>query len=1061
MTIQFRAFCATLFTLCLCVNAYAQLPILFQEDFSNGLTGGSTNGVSNGAWTTNGNSNSIANPNAIWEYRGTSTTPNNTIGSRGAFTGVTGIINSTTASNGFMIFDSDYLDNNGVATNLGTGNAPAPHESWLISNSFSTIGYSNVTISFTSFYYRYAGDGYLLLSNDNGATWGDTITIFDSNFGINITSNNDEFIYENINYLGNVANAKIAFFFDGVSTINLSGPGYYFFMVDDIKITQTPANDLKYESYTFISGSDSDLVAPYSMIPLSQANTDTMQFRGVFNNIGAATQSNAKVIATISTPTGNNTLSSVGINSVPGVIDSVYLNPSLVLNQGIGQYSCSFKTSADSMDANPTNNYSDTLDFLVTDTTYARDRDATGNSWYGAGSSFEIGCKYSFNDTAVATSISVQVGNSSIVGEPISVYLYNEANMNTPLASHEFIPLTAADIGSVFSVSIPNTTLPPGSYVATLKSYTDQVTFPTSPQTANPWTVYVDPSAGGTWFYASYIPVVRLNIQPQTTVCNSTFSFVSNTPISCPQSTDGSVTVNVASGTAPFTYAWSNGSTADSCTNIGAGWHTVTVTDNNACVAIDSVFIHQPAPINANITVTDSISCNGSSDGEIVANSVGGTLPHSYNWSNSIITDTNNNLSAGWYKVTITDGNLCVQEDSIQLTEPSVLNTSITLNNNQLCPGINNGSATATASGGSAPYAYNWINNGSMAQNDSLHTGWNYLTITDNLGCSVTDSIQINASNLIPVNIGSDTIVCHNAAITLTATGSYTSYIWNTGSTNGYLNVNTFLPDTSIYWVEATNSNGCVSSDSAIVIVKNLISPQIIGDSTLCAYDSAVFTTINSYQNYYWSTLENTSSITVNASTYSAGINSVTLSVSDSNQCAGQGIFNFEVYPEVVVDLGQDTIVNNVGTYLLDAGSNFTSYLWPDGSTDQTYLVDSLNPQWDFWVIVTDSNGCIGSDSVIVEIWIGIHEYEKSSLKIYPNPANEYIQLQLSDLPNSGIHQIEIYSFNGASVLKDKVFYSGMEITKTLHISTLKPGNYMVKISSENWTKSIPIIVQH
>ena len=84
--------------------------VWLSETFGAGLAGDS----SNGAWTTYGtDGNGTADPNAVWKYRGTGTTPDNTIGSQGAYIDGRGPILSPTAANGFFIFDSDYLDNRG------------------------------------------------------------------------------------------------------------------------------------------------------------------------------------------------------------------------------------------------------------------------------------------------------------------------------------------------------------------------------------------------------------------------------------------------------------------------------------------------------------------------------------------------------------------------------------------------------------------------------------------------------------------------------------------------------------------------------------------------------------------------------------------------------------------------------------------------------------------------------------------------------------------------------------------------------------------------------------
>ena len=110
---KLAAICLTL----LSVSGTSQ--ILFSEDFSSGIPT---------TWSNSGTANGVSDPDAKWEYRGTTTTPNNSIGSRGAYSNAnSGPIQSASSSNGFVIFDSDYLDNNGIAGNFGNGLAAAPH----------------------------------------------------------------------------------------------------------------------------------------------------------------------------------------------------------------------------------------------------------------------------------------------------------------------------------------------------------------------------------------------------------------------------------------------------------------------------------------------------------------------------------------------------------------------------------------------------------------------------------------------------------------------------------------------------------------------------------------------------------------------------------------------------------------------------------------------------------------------------------------------------------------------------------------------------------------------
>ena len=105
--------------------------VIFQDDFSTGSS----------SWTNQGfeglNLGTTPDTTGIWEYRGPATNPTTGTGSRGAYGTANLTVQSSTPANGFMVFDSDWLDNNGVQGAFGQGIFPAPHRGMLISPTFN------------------------------------------------------------------------------------------------------------------------------------------------------------------------------------------------------------------------------------------------------------------------------------------------------------------------------------------------------------------------------------------------------------------------------------------------------------------------------------------------------------------------------------------------------------------------------------------------------------------------------------------------------------------------------------------------------------------------------------------------------------------------------------------------------------------------------------------------------------------------------------------------------------------------------------------------------------
>ena len=196
--------------------------------------------------------------------------------------------------------------------------------------------------------------------------------------------------------------------------------------------------------------------------------------------------------------------------------------------------------------------------------------------------------------------------------------------------------------------------------------------------------------------------------------------------------------VNVIGGGPSYTYSWipagGNGPTAG---NLCAGTYTCIVSDGALCFTATTVTITQPTQLNANICISNNVSCNGGNNGCTTVCAGGGTAPYAYMWSPvGSTTATACNLPAGNYTVTVTDANGCMQTATATITQPTPISTNIGYSN-VLCYGQCNASAGVTTIGGTPPYSYIWNPSGQISQTATgLCAGCYTVTVTDLNGCS-------------------------------------------------------------------------------------------------------------------------------------------------------------------------------------------------------------------------------------------------------------------------------------------------------------------------------------
>jgi hypothetical protein len=217
-------------------------------------------------------------------------------------------------------------------------------------------------------------------------------------------------------------------------------------------------------------------------------------------------------------------------------------------------------------------------------------------------------------------------------------------------------------------------------------------------------------------------------------VCNMTASAAVNNVL-CNGQASGTATVTPSGGTAPYSYVWSPlpGNT-QTVNNLTSGTYTVTVTDANGCITTQSFTVTEPASLVGNASVIAPILCAGGT-ATVSVSAIGGTPPYAGIGSFS--------QSAGTQTYTITDANGCSSITTANITEPTALSITTTSTDELLG---NDGTASVTTTGGTAPYSITWQPGGfTTAAISGLTAGLYMVTVTDANGCGVTMEEQVGS----------------------------------------------------------------------------------------------------------------------------------------------------------------------------------------------------------------------------------------------------------------------------------------------------------------------------
>lgn len=308
----------------------------------------------------------------------------------------------------------------------------------------------------------------------------------------------------------------------------------------------------------------------------------------------------------------------------------------------------------------------------------------------------------------------------------------------------------------------------------------------------------------------------------------------------CYGDANGSITATVGNGAAPYTFDWGNGPiTQNTLPDLPTGTYALTITDNNLCQGFFQIFVPQPDSLDLWLEGYN-ISCFDGNDGEITAHISGGVGNYTYNWNvigeiDSVV----NELVAGFYSVSITDGNECYIDDTITLTQPPFLEITGFDVVDASCYGFSDGQFSVNVSGGTPPFMYN-IDTDTIFQTSNtfsnLPAGTYIATIQDDLGCLFSELVTVNEPWEFIIDAGDDVTIDLGFTADLLAQANVLAtvpFTWSPDESltcNDCKNPTAFPFVTTTYHLTSVNATGCPAVDSVTVFVnpkKPLFVPNV------------------------------------------------------------------------------------------------------------------------------------------------------------------------------------------------------------------------------------------
>jgi len=476
---------------------------------------------------------------------------------------------------------------------------------------------------------------------------------------------------------------------------------------------------------------------------------------------------------------------------------------------------------------------------------------------------------------------------------------------------------------------------------------------------------------------------VYVNLGPDTTIC------IGDTLI-----------LNAGSGYS--SYLWQDNSTGQTYIATETGYYWVEVTNQDACTAIDSLYLFVDDAVTSLELGDDIKVCTGE---EVVLEPQFGVY-YSYLWSTGETTSSITVIEPGTYTLEVGSG--CgTAYDTITVDNWPIPDPDLGADTN-LCYG---GSVLLEAAYGFE--SYEWQDGSILSFFNVTQSGIYYVDIVDYNGCEGSDTVYVEVADI--VDLGEDSLIlCEGNSITLDAGNSFDFYTWSTGE-YGVSSIE--VESGGWYKVSVNYYFGCPSEDSVLIEELPMPVAEITGDNSFCEGETILLSAPEGKFDYYWNEVQGEQTYTV-----TQGGNYELLLKNYCGEDTDEKFVEQYLLPEV--DLGENKILFPGESVTLDAG-DFVSYVWDHGWDQRYYQVkfEDIDENDTIYVEVFDGH-CKNSDYIIIEVF-----NVEIPIVITPNGDNFNDRFEPKEEGWNGInnHKMLVYNRWGEKVWESSDFPGGWD----------------------------------